>query len=86
MPKVAELTGVRGGEDGFPVELWRDDDTGRPVLLLINEAGYAGTDLDLFDLIAWLASDAGKEALAAFGQEVDQPSDNSIHALTLSTR
>lgn len=56
MPKLLELNDVRGGEEGFPVELWRDDDTGRIVVRAYNEAGYNATEIDLDDLWRWLNS------------------------------
>lgn len=56
MPLIAEMHGVRGSDTGFPVQLFRDDETGRIVVRAINEGGYACTDVDLLDLISWLQS------------------------------
>lgn len=52
------LEGVRGGEWnlGFPVRICRDDeDTGRLVVRGVNEAGFSCVDIDLLDLLNWLA-------------------------------
>lgn len=53
---VKILEGVRGGDDGFPVSICHDDATGRLMLRAINEGGYACTDVDLADLLAYLAN------------------------------
>lgn len=54
MPKLCDMKDVRGGELGFPVELWHDDETGRLVVRGTNEGGFACVDIDLADLLAWL--------------------------------
>jgi hypothetical protein len=54
MPKLCEMRGVRGGEEGFPVELWQDDDTGRLAVRAYNEAGYNSAEIDFDDLCRWL--------------------------------
>lgn len=54
--RIAVMDGVRGGEDGFPVELWRDDETGRLVVVAYTDAGYGLVTIDLPDLIGWLRS------------------------------
>jgi hypothetical protein len=54
MPKLCDMTGVRGGDEGFPVQLWRDDETGRLTIRAINEGGFACVDIDLSDLTNWL--------------------------------
>lgn len=53
MPKICEMTGVSGGEDGFPVELCLDEDTSRLVIIGYNEAGYNAVDIDTLDLLRW---------------------------------
>lgn len=55
MPMIAEMEEVGGGDTGFSVQLYRDDDTGRLVVRAINEDGYACTDIDLLDLLGWLS-------------------------------
>jgi hypothetical protein len=47
LPTIIEMEGVRGGDTDFPVQLYEVDDTGRLVVRVINEGGYACTDLDL---------------------------------------
>jgi ribosomal protein S28E/S33 len=47
VPTIIEMEGVRGGDTDFPVQLYEVDDTGRLVVRVINEGGYACTDLDL---------------------------------------
>ncbi|TNC07340.1 hypothetical protein FF100_32605 [Methylobacterium terricola] len=49
--KAITLHGVRGGEDGYPVQLCRDEDTGRFVVRAINEGGFSCVDVDFFDLL-----------------------------------
>lgn len=68
MPKLCEMDGVRGGETGFAVELWRDDDTGRLTVVGYNQAGYDGVGIDLWDLVGWLRSGAGSELLLEDGE------------------
>ncbi len=53
---LAVMDGVREyGSTGFPVELRRDDENGRLVVRAINEGGFSSTDVDLLDLLEWLA-------------------------------
>jgi len=59
MAKICDVAGVRA--DG-PVELWRDDQSGRLLVRIITECGYARVDLDLWDIILWAASGHGREA------------------------
>lgn len=58
MPKVREISNVRGSEDGFPLLLWRDDESGRLVVRAFNQGGFAGVDIDLIDLVEWLSATA----------------------------
>lgn len=51
---VATLTGVRSDDERFPVELWRDGETGRLKLRAYNEAGFSYTEIDVWDLLACL--------------------------------
>lgn len=71
------MLGVRGGEDGFPVQLWRDDNTGRLLILGFNEAGYASVEFDLWDVIDWLQNGPGKELLLANGERAAPVRDHS---------
>lgn len=56
MIKICDMVGVRGGEDGFPVELWRDGQTGRLLLTAYCEAGHNCVEIDLWDVLKWLES------------------------------
>jgi hypothetical protein len=55
VPKITEMMGVRS-DDAHPVELWRDQQSGRLVVRAYNDAGYSYTEIDLWDLIHWLQS------------------------------
>ena len=57
MPLLCEMEGVRGGDTGFPVQLYRDEETGRLVIRGINEGGFACVDIDLRDLARWFGLD-----------------------------
>lgn len=52
--KLCDMQGVRGGERGYAVELWRTDE-GRLVVRAYNEAGYSYTDVDLWDILSWVS-------------------------------
>ena len=65
MPKLMDMDGVTGGEAGFPIELWRDDDTGRLVIRGYNESGFNVVDIDLNEVRVWLASADAAEWLNA---------------------
>jgi hypothetical protein len=78
MPKVCDMEGVRGSDSGFPVSLWRDEDTLRLVVRGINEGGYGCVDIDLIDLIRWmrtavsrLPDDAAREFAQAVGEHIE---------------
>jgi hypothetical protein len=47
------------GSGGEPVEQWRRAD-GRLVIRAFNEGGFSCTDVDLFDLVDWLRTGAGR--------------------------
>jgi len=68
MFKICEMVGVREYGESKPVELWRDDETGRLVIRASNECGNNSTSVDLFELLDWVASDTGKRHLNTFGQ------------------
>lgn len=50
------MTGVDGGEEGFPVQLILDQPTRRWFIRGINEAGFGCVDVDLAQLLAWLSN------------------------------
>ena len=54
MPKIIELENVRDGDTDSPPQLYLDEATGRYTIRLINEGGFACTDLDLLDFLGWL--------------------------------
>jgi hypothetical protein len=58
MPKLCDIPRVRqyGVIEPQPLELWRDDESGRLVIRAYNEGGYSGTEVDLLDLIEWLST------------------------------
>ena len=63
--KLCEMTGVRSYDNGDdPVELWLHEN-GRLVIVAYNEAGYCGTEVDLYDLVDWLQ--AGPEPGSGVG-------------------
>jgi hypothetical protein len=69
MPKICDMEGVREYSEGDPVELWRDETTGRLVIYAQNEAGYNSANVDLWDLIHWLSSGNGEGLLGAYGAD-----------------
>ena len=52
--RICAMTGVRGGDAGFPVELWIDGQTDRLAIRALNEGGFAGVYIDLIDVVEWL--------------------------------
>jgi hypothetical protein len=65
MPKICEIIGVREHVERSPVELWRNDKTGRLVVVALNEGGCSGTEVDLLDLIDWLQAGPGRGMVLA---------------------
>jgi hypothetical protein len=65
--KLSDMPGVREYGDGAPVELGRDGDTGRLVVVAYNEGGHNCTSVDLGDLLAFLASKRGLMIQAKVG-------------------
>lgn len=49
------MDGVREYGDGETVELWVEEGSSRPVIRALNEAGFAGTEVDFLDVLAWAA-------------------------------
>ena len=50
-----ELENVRGGEEGHPVQLCSDEETGRLIIRGVNEGGFACVDIDFDDLVRWIS-------------------------------
>lgn len=69
MSKLEIMKGVRSDES--PVELWRDDESGRLTIRAYNEAGYNCTDIDFWDLVEWLKLNVDRYVLEQ--QATDQP-------------
>jgi hypothetical protein len=66
--KICDMHGVRSYDNGDdPVELWLHD-SGRLVIVASNEAGYCGTNVDLYDLLDWLQSGPGCRMVLDNGQ------------------
>ena len=64
MRKICEMKGVRAyGNDDEPVELWLND-SGRLVIVAYNEAGHCGTEVDFWDIMAWVGH-AGRDVVLA---------------------
>ena len=70
MSKICDMVGVREYAEGYPVELGRDDESGRLVIRATNECGCNCTDIDLQDIVAWLAG-AGHRLVLAHGLDTD---------------
>jgi hypothetical protein len=53
MPKICDMEGVREYGEGYPVELWRDDVSGRLVIRAFNEGHHNDVVIDLWDILEW---------------------------------
>ena len=53
MSRICVMESVRELGEGFPVELWRDESSGRLVVRAYNECHNGTVDIDLMDLISW---------------------------------
>lgn len=62
MPKIIEMISVREYSEGYPVELWKDDESGRLVFRARNEGGNNEVLIDVMDLIEWMR--AGNDGTA----------------------
>ncbi len=51
---ICVADGVRGGDQGFSVQICADEDTGRFVVRGFNEGGFSCVDIDLLDMVDWL--------------------------------
>lgn len=56
--KIAVLP-IRELKEGYPVELWAND-KGRLVVRTYSVDRYGESDLDLFDLVAWVRTQRGE--------------------------
>lgn len=68
---IAAMAGVRGGEPGLSVQLWRKG--GRLVVRAYNQAGYDFTEIDLGDLQEWLKANADVGAGPLPAYRYDKP-------------
>ena len=64
MPRVCDMDGVPEFNEGYTVELWRNDDNGRLTIRAYNAAHNLSTDVDLLALLAWLRSGDAKAGCA----------------------
>ncbi len=63
--QIATLPDVREWNEEMPVELWINR-ANRLVLRAYNEAGHNSTEIDVFDLLAWLRREHGFAGTGAF--------------------
>ncbi len=54
MAKICDMADVREYSESFPVEFWRNDDTGRLTIIARNQGGFDCTNIDFLDLMDWL--------------------------------
>ena len=54
MANVCDIEGVHA--DG-PLELWRNDESGRLMVRVITECGYSCVELDLWELFRWTSAE-----------------------------
>lgn len=64
MPRLCVMVGVRQYDNEDGVELWRHDESGRLVVRAFNEGGCCYTDVDLWDILGWLAAGPSEGMLA----------------------
>ena len=57
MTKICDIPNVREYAEGFPVECWIDDDTGRLQIVARNQDGHDCTNIDFGDLMRWVATE-----------------------------
>jgi hypothetical protein len=67
------MDGVTERSERLPVELWRDDATERLVIRAYDECGCNFTDVDLWELMAWLSSGPGCGVVLDEGAHSDSP-------------
>lgn len=66
MPKICDMDTVRGGEPGFPIELWRDDETNRLTVRIPVACDTPYARVDVGDLIAALRTAGLDEELGIY--------------------
>lgn len=72
MPNICDMEGVqRHGESDYPVSFWFRN-SGRPAIRSHNEAGYSGTEVDLWDPIDWLRAGPQRRMVLENGQRSDR--------------
>jgi hypothetical protein len=71
--KITTLREVREWKEDMPVELWVNRG-GRLVLRAYNEDGHNSTEIDVFDLLAWLK----------LGNVFDEWKPNTVPSLSAS--
>src|SRR5258705_8225184 len=73
VPKICNLNGVREHSEGDPLELWRDDESGRLVIRASNECGNNSTRVDLWDLLDWLSAGSHRGLLENLERASGEP-------------
>jgi hypothetical protein len=76
MLKITEMNGVREHSEGAPVELWRDNETGRLVIRAYNECRNNSTQVDLWDLLDWLSVGPARRVLESVATTEATPRDD----------
>lgn len=59
---------VRGGEEGFPVQICVDEESNRLVIRGFNEGGFAAVDIDFLDLARLFRELEGSPLAAAIAE------------------
>jgi hypothetical protein len=79
MPKICNMEGVREYGEGYPVELWRDEVSGRLVNRAFNEGHNNDVVIDLWDILDWATRGPADSLLRGGkgdGTDGDGPSGN----------
>lgn len=63
--KIANMIGVREHEAGAAVELWQHHASGR-LVVRSHADGFSYTDVDLLDLLEWMAGKVGQDILRQY--------------------
>ena len=64
--KITDMVGVRSYGNEPQVELWLNEQK-RLVIVAYNEAGYAATEVDLWDILDWLQAGPGAQLVLDTG-------------------
>jgi hypothetical protein len=86
MPKICEMQSVRELTEEYPVELWRNDKTGRLVVRAKNEGGNNVTEVDLLELIEWCQRGPLPEGLTHGSDSAGDRAGASPSTLLLGSR